>query len=266
VVRTRALARAAIYQRSIAASIARIWENVLDWQHLPWLHRTSFAAVRVLEQSADGWRAWVTTAAPRRRESLIDVRLDRPALGYVTRTLEGDGAGTEITTLLTASAERATRIHVRFDVPQRDAARLETIGAGFRRLYARLWDEDEAMMTRRQAVLDAAAGFAPAVARSMALGRVDELRRRLPLRVHHEGRDLRLVEIDGELFAHPTICPHLGGPLDDAPLEAGCVTCPWHGYRYDVRSGRCVSGKPLALEPLPRVVVDRDRGEASLTW
>jgi nitrite reductase/ring-hydroxylating ferredoxin subunit len=240
-VRARALARAAIYQRSIAASVARIWENVLDWEHLPWLHRTSFAAVRVLEQSANGWRAWVTTAAPRRQEALIDVRLDRTALRYVTRTLEGDGAGTEISTLLTASDERATRIHVRFDVPESDAARLEAIGAAFRRLYARLWDEDEAMMTRRQAVLDEAGGFAPI--QSISLGR-----------------------LDGEVIAYPTICPHLGGPLDDAPLEAGCVTCPWHGYRYDLRSGRCVSGKPLALGPLPLVVVDRDGGEASLTW
>ena len=72
--------------------------------------------------------------------------------------------------------------------------------------------------------------------------------------------------VNGEVFAYPTICPHLGGPLDEAPLEAGCVTCPWHGYRYDLRSGRCVSGKSLALEPLPRVVVDRDGGEVSLTW
>jgi len=84
------------------------------------------------------------------------------------------------------------------------------------------------------------------------------------LRLRHDGHELRLVELDGEVLAVPTICPHLGGPLDDAAVEAGCVTCPWHGYRYDLRSGRCVSGKPLVLEPLPRVVVDR--GEASLTW
>lgn len=262
--RTRELARAAIYERSIAASVARIWENVLDWEHLPWLHRTSFTAVRVLEQSANGWRAWVATATPRRQESLIDVHLDRAALRYVTRTIEGDGAGSEIWTLLTPSDERSTRIHVGFDVPENEPTRLEAIGAAYRRLYARLWDEDEAMMMRRQAVLDEAARFAPTPTQSLPLGRVDELRRRLPLRLRHDGRELRLVELDGEVLAAPTICPHLGGPLDDAAVEAGCVTCPWHGYRYDLRNGRCVSGKPLVLEPLPRVVVDR--GEASLTW
>lgn len=262
--RTRKLARAAIYERSIAASVARIWENVLDWEHLPWVHRTSFTAVRVLDQSANGWRASVVTATPRRRESLVEVQLERAALRYVTRTVEGDGAGTEIWTVLTPSDERSTRIQVGFDVPENEPARLDAIGTAYRRLYACLWDEDEAMMMRRQAVLDEAARFAPTSIPSLPLGRLDELRRRLPLRLRHDGHELRLVELDGEVLAAPTICPHLGGPLDDAAVEAGCVTCPWHGYRYDLRSGRCVSGKPLVLEPLPRVVVDR--GEASLTW
>jgi hypothetical protein len=147
-VETRELACAAVYERPIAASVTRIWENVLDWEHLPWLHRTSFAAVRLLEQSAGGWRAWLATRARRPQESLVEVRLDRPALRYVTRTLEGDGAGTEIWTRLEPSAERSTRIHVRFEIPESDPTRLEAIGASYRGLYARLWDEDEAMMRR----------------------------------------------------------------------------------------------------------------------
>jgi nitrite reductase/ring-hydroxylating ferredoxin subunit len=38
------------------------------------------------------------------------------------------------------------------------------------------------------------------------------------------------------------VCPHFGGPLDDAPVDdRGIVTCPWHGYRFDVRTGRRVT-------------------------
>ena len=261
---TRALACAAVYDRPIAASVARIWENVLDWEHLPWLHRTSFSAVRLLEQSAEGWRARLATRARRPQEFLVEVRLDRPALRYVTRTLEGDGTGTEIWTRLEPATERSTRIHVRFDVPESDPMRLEAIGENYRRLYSRLWDEDEAMMRRCQEVLDAAGGRSPPLGRVIPPGSVDELRRRLPLRLCLGGRELRLVELDGEILAHPTLCPHLGGPLDEAPLEDGCITCPWHGYRYDLRSGRCVTGQPLALEPRARVVVDRERREGSL--
>ena len=256
----------AVYQRPIAASVARIWENVLDWEHLPWLHRTSFADIRLLEQSPGGWRAWVTTRTRRPREFLVEVRLDRPALRYVARTLEGDGAGTEIWTRLEPSAERSTRIHVRFEAPENDPARIEAIGDAYRRLYARLWDEDEAMMRRRQEVLAAAPGPKPSPGGAVPLGRLDDLRPRLPLRLRLDGRELRLVEIDGEILAHPTLCPHRGGPLDDAALDDGCITCPWHGYRYDLRSGRCLTDQSLALEPPARVVVDGDRGEASLVW
>ena len=33
----------AVYRRRIGASLERVWENVRDWEHLPWLHRQSFA-------------------------------------------------------------------------------------------------------------------------------------------------------------------------------------------------------------------------------
>ena len=108
---------AAIYDRIVTASVARIWENVLDWEHVPWLHRTSFGAVRLLDESPAGWRGWITTRSRRPLESLVDVRLDRPTLRYLTRTVEGDGAGTEIWTTLEPAGARATSIHVEFAFP-----------------------------------------------------------------------------------------------------------------------------------------------------
>src|ERR1700741_5021067 len=97
--------RVAVYERVVAASLQRIWENVLDWEHLPWLHRSSFGDVRLLEESPAGWRAWITT--PRgAEESLVAVELDRPALRYVTRRTNGVGAGSEIWTSLEPSGDR----------------------------------------------------------------------------------------------------------------------------------------------------------------
>jgi nitrite reductase/ring-hydroxylating ferredoxin subunit len=72
-----------------------------------------------------------------------------------------------------------------------------------------------------------------------------------------DGDEVRLVEVDGEIIAHAIVCPHLGGPLEAAPIVDGCVTCPWHGYRYDVRSGRCADHEKLAL-PIARVTIDAD--------
>jgi nitrite reductase (NADH) small subunit len=34
------------------------------------------------------------------------------------------------------------------------------------------------------------------------------------------------------------VCPHAGGPLGDGAVEAGQVTCPWHGWTYDLATGQ----------------------------
>ena len=258
----------AVYERTIRASLTRIWENVLDWEHLPWLHRTSFTAVELLDESANGWRGWVGSRARRGSiESLVDVRLDRPALRYLTRTAEGLGAGIEIWTHLEPASERTTKIAVEFRVPSVEPEEVETIGAAYVRLYTQLWTEDEAMMMRREALLDENGGRLPRAAGDfapVALGALAELRARLPLVIRAHGREIRLVESRGEVLAHPTVCPHLGGPLADTLVEDGCITCPWHGYRYDLRSGRNAGGRTVHLEPVLRVRVDDASGEAIL--
>jgi nitrite reductase/ring-hydroxylating ferredoxin subunit len=57
-----------------------------------------------------------------------------------------------------------------------------------------------------------------------------------------------VVELDGVRVRHATVCPHLGGPLDATPVAGGCVRCPWHGYRFDLRTGRNLDGRALRLE------------------
>ena len=52
------------YERVVSASLARAWENVLDWEHLPWLHRTSFAPVTREDAGAWGWRLRVGDDVP----------------------------------------------------------------------------------------------------------------------------------------------------------------------------------------------------------
>lgn len=48
------------------------------------------------------------------------------------------------------------------------------------------------------------------------------------LAVFRDGPDLRAID---------NVCRHTGAPLDDGWVEDGCVTCPWHGWRYDLASG-----------------------------
>jgi hypothetical protein len=104
-----------IYRRLIRASLDRVWENVLDWEHLPHLHKDSFRAVTPIRAGRDGWRAHVEFVDG--GEAEIDVALDRPALRYLTRTLAGVGAGGEIETALSPRSDRTTAIEVSFRLP-----------------------------------------------------------------------------------------------------------------------------------------------------
>jgi nitrite reductase/ring-hydroxylating ferredoxin subunit len=69
---------------------------------------------------------------------------------------------------------------------------------------------------------------------------------------------------DGEIVVHSTICPHWLGSLEEAVAENGIVRCPWHGYRFDLRTGASADGRGSRLMPAPRVIVDPVTGEVSL--
>jgi len=264
------LTLAAVYEREVAASLERIWENVLDWEHLPWLHRDSFLEIREVDAGPDCWRARVLLPQPGEpRPAWIEVCLDRARLQYVTRTLAGLGEGTEIWTRLDSVADRVTRITVEFHLPGVKAilgSRLREVGAMYTQLYMRLWNEDEGMMIRRQAVLDARSAPGTADAKPLPLGSASSLRAHVPRVIDTVVGRLRIVEIGGELRVHNTVCPHLGGPLEDAMPDAdGCIVCPWHGYRFDLRTGKSAEGRRLALSSAPAVLEDAT-GEAYLVW
>ena len=241
------LTRVATYERSLPVGMARVWENVFDWEHLPWLHRTSFLDIEALDSGAHGWRARVgLPPAARRQEIEIELRVEREAGRYVTRTLAGPGSGGEIWTRLFERGPHAVDIEVAFHARDVAPEQVDAVGAAFVTLYRRLWDEDEAMMARRAELL-ARTPPPRREAAELALGPLDALRPRLPLGVTLGGRHLRVVEAGGALHAYETVCPHWLGPLGEAPVEDGSVRCPWHGYRFDLASGTCAERPRLCL-------------------
>jgi nitrite reductase/ring-hydroxylating ferredoxin subunit len=48
---------------------------------------------------------------------------------------------------------------------------------------------------------------------------------------------IALFNVDGTFYAIDNTCLHRGGPLGEGELEGCVVTCPWHGWQFDVKTG-----------------------------
>jgi nitrite reductase/ring-hydroxylating ferredoxin subunit len=261
------LALAATYTREVRAGIDRIWENVLDWEHLPALHEIYFTRAALIEIGDRGWRVELTRApGTADRRLLLELQIDREKARYCVRVLAGEGTGTEIWTLLEPLGPHRTAIEVRFFVPEHRPERLTALGEKYRASYARLWDQDEAMMMRREALSARPTARSAGSGKPMSLGPLSELRPRLPLLVEFDGEPFRILELaDGALVAHSTICPHWLGPLEEAVPENGILRCPWHGHLFDLRTGASADGCGYRLAPAPRVDIDPSTGKVTLS-
>jgi len=73
------------------------------------------------------------------------------------------------------------------------------------------------------------------------------------------GRPLALYKVDGQVYCLDGRCTHLGGPLCEGDLDKFVVQCPWHGSRFDVRTGQVVG--PPARKPVRFYPVRIDGGK-----
>ncbi|MDX1943900.1 MAG: Rieske 2Fe-2S domain-containing protein [Pirellulaceae bacterium] len=65
------------------------------------------------------------------------------------------------------------------------------------------------------------------------------------------GRIVALFNVAGEWHALDGICPHQGGPLGKGKLTGCIVTCPWHGFQFDVTTGQHLTSKSLFQPTIP---------------
>jgi 3-phenylpropionate/trans-cinnamate dioxygenase ferredoxin component len=67
------------------------------------------------------------------------------------------------------------------------------------------------------------------------------------LRVEHGGDAVLVANLDGSFYAISDTCTHQGGTLSQGTIEDGIVTCPRHGSRFDVRTGKNMRGPKILL-------------------
>jgi nitrite reductase/ring-hydroxylating ferredoxin subunit len=75
------------------------------------------------------------------------------------------------------------------------------------------------------------------VADFVTVARADELPPGTVKTVRVGEEEIALAHVDGRFCAVQGKCLHLGGPLGEGKLEGRVVTCPWHGWQYDVCTG-----------------------------
>ena len=81
------------------------------------------------------------------------------------------------------------------------------------------------------------------MAQFIKVATTDELGDQQAKLVEVEGQKIALFRVDGAFNALGDTCTHRGGPLSEGTVEGAEVTCPWHGAKFDIRTG-AVLGPP----------------------
>lgn len=94
------------------------------------------------------------------------------------------------------------------------------------------------------------------MARWVAIARVDDVTPGTGSVVHLDLHDIALFRVGDTFYALGNACPHRGQPLGMGGLEGHIVTCPGHGYPFDVRTGRTAWDPELCARVIPVRVVE----------
>jgi nitrite reductase/ring-hydroxylating ferredoxin subunit len=78
-----------------------------------------------------------------------------------------------------------------------------------------------------------------------------------------EEKSIALFNAGGTYYAIDSTCTHMGGPLCQGTLNGDVVQCPWHGSRFDVKSGAVVGGP--AKKPVKQYKVQVDGEDIEVT-
>lgn len=249
------------YRRRLPVSLERMYENALDWEHLPHLHSGSFTEIDCLEAGPWGWRAHVIDRNGQISE--LELTLDRSRRRWITTNLSGPNKGAEIWTLVSPLSTHDIEIVVDFFVPNIPLEAREDVGRAYASVYTQLYHEDESMMVARQRELDRRADAAAQTSEHAAqrLGAFDSFESGSVVTFRGCDYVVRCLAEDSnqavlsDWVVYPRLCPHQLGPLDEGELVDGVVSCPWHGYKFDVRTGDNLSGQACQLKPIPTLNV-----------
>jgi nitrite reductase/ring-hydroxylating ferredoxin subunit len=80
-----------------------------------------------------------------------------------------------------------------------------------------------------------------------AVGPAEDIPEGTGVQVDVDGRAVAVFNVDGTFYAIDGTCLHRGGPVGEGDLEGTTVTCPWHGFQYNVTTGRNIMDPDIGL-------------------
>lgn len=82
-------------------------------------------------------------------------------------------------------------------------------------------------------------------------GSLAELQEAKAMMARVAGKRVAMFLVGADVVATNGRCPHAGGPLHEGEVEGQIVTCPWHGWSFNLVTGLCEDDPALTLERFP---------------
>jgi nitrite reductase/ring-hydroxylating ferredoxin subunit/uncharacterized membrane protein len=91
--------------------------------------------------------------------------------------------------------------------------------------------------------------FEPVVEEFERVAPLDQVPQNSIYKVMAAGVPVILIRMGANVYALGATCTHAGGPLNEGELQGDAVQCPWHGSRFNVKTGRVLTGPATVAEP-----------------
>jgi len=93
----------------------------------------------------------------------------------------------------------------------------------------------------------------------VVVGKTSDIEEGKLVHITASGKELVVTKLDGSYYAIDNICTHAGAELHEGELSNSELKCPWHGAKWDIKTGSLISF-PQKLKPLQshRISVEND--------
>ena len=93
----------------------------------------------------------------------------------------------------------------------------------------------------------------------VVVGNTSEVQEGKLMHITAGGKEIVVTKLDGNYYAMDNVCTHAGADLHEGELDSNELTCPWHGAKWDIKTGNLISF-PQKLKPLHihKVLIEND--------